>query len=162
QFSAAHPLLARCCQIADLLVRHLDILFSLAAEDFADIRQVLGTGSGADSPGWLAIRAISRDVDGVLSRHIPAQSTEDPACWGDEPRGLRECIYGILEWDDLLIKWRERHLALARDLLGAQAVGTQGQHLHDLAGLTSRRACPRTWQKTLGGSSASAWASREA
>jgi len=102
--AAAAATLARGTAIVDLLVHHLDVLDTLPAAEFEVIRAAVGSASALQSRQYARLRHRAQDLAAAAGPGLAA---------------------ALRDYDDAWERWRRRHLATARRLLGDQR-GTAG------------------------------------
>jgi tryptophan 2,3-dioxygenase len=137
--AGARDLVGRAAHMIRLLTASLDLLQYLSTEAFAAIRPNLGTGSGAQSPGWRALRCAVLSVDRAFT--AAAAHRTDPA--------VEMVADALRELDEQVGAWRRQHHHVAERLLGADAVGTAGMPVPALTRLAGQRLFPRLWQTRL-------------
>lgn len=133
----ARDLLSRVGRVVGLLTGGLDLLTTIAPNDFAVIRTALGNGSGVDSPGWRALHEATRELRTALRPVLASGGVADPAA-------IR-LVQTLLDLDSQVSFWRHHHHLLAARLVGASGVGTQGMPVEALGALTRRRLFPELW-----------------
>lgn len=125
----------------------LDMMTHLSPWDFQLIRTVLGHGSGADSPGWRAVRSSSKALwaafDQWRSRHgvdlIEQYRAERPGS------GFR-VSEALIAWDEGVSLWRVRHYKMTTRVIGGEVRGTQGTPVDVLVRLIDFKFFPELWQ----------------
>jgi tryptophan 2,3-dioxygenase len=144
----------RLSMIVGLLIRHVDVLETMPAEEFLRFRGVLGSASGMQSAQFKLIEELAGEGAPASSRTAPACAStsvraalslamgallpanegifsaasdsapsalfRDPA-WTNE----RRLAERLLHFDAEMLRWRARHMELARAMIGASA-GTGG------------------------------------
>lgn len=106
----------------DLIGRHLSIV------EYAKIRQVLGQGSGMESPGfnWLLEKAtpLWESFSALLQRHC-LTLREIYVNYMMHP-GWHALAEALMEYDDQFHKWRAAHFALVARTIGTDANSLKG------------------------------------
>lgn len=70
ELDAATRLLGRAALGGQLVTQQLEMMRRLSPWDFQTIRTILGHGSGADSPGWRAVRSHSRVIGAAFDKLV--------------------------------------------------------------------------------------------
>ena len=141
-------LLGRVRRILDLLVEQLGLLDTMSPRDYMTIRNALGRGSGQESPGFRRMLALPAEIwpsfealllrRGVTLREIH----ERPDAHAD----LFNVAEGLLDYDQGLQTWRQRHLTLVVRIIGAGTPSLKGKHSDLLAEGMKHRFFPVLWQ----------------
>src|SRR5262249_42865549 len=105
--------LHRVHAIQRLLIAQLDLLDTMAPKDYMTIRTVLGRGSGQESPGFKHLLRIPGETvwpaaEALLARRGVALRS----IYEDHERhpDLYHLCEGLIDFDQLLQSWRQRHL----------------------------------------------------
>jgi tryptophan 2,3-dioxygenase len=145
---AVHTL-ARVHRIQRLLLEQLDLLDTMAPKDYMTIRTALGHGSGQESPGFRALLRIPHETvwpafeallarRGVAVREIYEHHERHP--------GLYHLAEALLDLDQLLQLWRQRHLVLVYRIIGAGTPSLKGKPSELLERGMKQRFFPRLWE----------------
>ncbi|MFC0531361.1 tryptophan 2,3-dioxygenase family protein [Phytohabitans kaempferiae] len=145
----ARDLLGRVCRVIALLTGGLELLTTITPHDFAIIRAVLKDGSGAQSPGWRALREAARELRGVLQPVLAAGGGARLEAGGVVDPAAFRLVRVLLDLDCQVSIWRHHHHLLAARLVGAGGVGTQGMPVDSLSALTGQRLFPELWPSAL-------------
>ncbi|WP_281187659.1 tryptophan 2,3-dioxygenase family protein [Micromonospora nigra] len=124
----------------------LDMFAHLSPTAFAVMRPRLGTGSGAQSPGWVSVGRVGRELAQAFDQLCAERgvSVAELYRWrADQP--IYRLAERMLDWDEAVALWRMRHYLVAARLVGDGAVGTQGTPVGVLARLTAHRYFPGLW-----------------
>jgi tryptophan 2,3-dioxygenase len=144
---AALRLLHRLGEIQKLLLAQLVMLDTMAPRDYMTIRNHLGRGSGQESPGfrglcklpermWPAFEAL------LAARKITLRTIyEQP----DENVELFSVAEAMLDVDQSLQLWRERHLKLVYRQIGGGTPSLKGKASELLADGMRHRFFPKLW-----------------
>ena len=146
--AAALRLLRRandCLKLATLL---LDMLEHMSPWEYQTVREVLGHGSGFDSPGFRNIRRVSPSLGEAFDalRNEQGLSLVDLYVRGRELEDLYQVAEGLIEWDERVSVWRFRHYKVVARVIGDEVVGTQGTPVELLSGLIKNKLYPELWQ----------------
>ena len=114
----------------------------------ADVRPVLGHGSGFDSPGWTAC-ATPRPALGQAFhelRRAEGLSLVELYAQGREREELYQLAEALTELDERATIWRVRHFKVVERIIGGEVVGTQGTPVELLGKLVQRKLYPELWK----------------
>jgi tryptophan 2,3-dioxygenase len=143
----------RCLRRAALCLRlvteQLDMLEQLSPWEYtAEIRPVLGHGSGFDSPGWNQLRRAAPELGQAFHarRRTAGLSIVDLYRRGREFEDLYQLAEALLELDERAITWRMRHFKVVERIIGGDVVGTQGTPVELLGGLIHKSFYPELWK----------------
>src|SRR5262249_22442351 len=143
-----HPL-ARVHRIQRLLLEQLDLLDTMAPKDYMTIRTVLGHGSGQESPGFRALMRLPHETvwpafEALLRRRGVA--LRDLYEHHDLHPGLFHLAEALLDFDQLLQLWRQRHLMLVYRIIGAGTPSLKGKPSELLERGLKQRFFPALWE----------------
>jgi tryptophan 2,3-dioxygenase len=140
--------LKRVAGVQRVLLHSVDLLDTMAPTDYMTIRTGLGRGSGQESPGfrtmlrlpgelvWPAFAAFLEKT-GVTLRQI----YESP----HDHHQLFQLCEGLVDYDQLLQAWRQRHLTLVYRIIGTGTPSLKGKHSDLLAHGMKQRFFPKLW-----------------
>jgi tryptophan 2,3-dioxygenase len=138
----------RVAQIQRTMLLSVDLLDTMSPIDYMTIRTGLGRGSGQESPGfrtmlklpgevvWPAFRAFL-DKQGVTLRQI----YEHP----HDHHLLHQITEGLVDYDQLLQIWRQRHLMLVYRIIGTGTPSLKGKPSELLAEGMKKRFFEELW-----------------
>jgi tryptophan 2,3-dioxygenase len=141
--------LERVTRIQRILLVQLDVLDTMAPTDYMTIRTGLGRGSGQESPGfktllrmphetiWPAFSAYL-DRKGAVLRAIYEHPHDD--------HQLFQLCEALVEYDQLLQLWRQRHLMMVYRTIGAGTPSLKGKPSDLLAHGLKQRFFPKLWE----------------
>ncbi|GAA5147285.1 hypothetical protein GCM10023321_08070 [Pseudonocardia eucalypti] len=126
----------------------LELLAQISPGEFQRIRVALGNGSGAESPGWRAVRKASERLNDAFVPLCPDQGSLVELYAGSPDAPLYRLAEAMLEWDQRIALWRARHYEVAARLLGEGQgiVGTAGTSVDVIRQRIHKRFFPRLWQ----------------
>lgn len=143
---AAVRLLARASLGIELVTGQLEMLRHLTPWAFQQIRTVLGHGSGFESPGWAAVRRVSRELGDTFNALVASRGVELTELYRGSPdEPLYRLSEGLIDWDDRIGVWRTQHYKIATRIIGHGTVGTKGTPVDVLARLIGRKFFPELW-----------------
>ena len=140
--------LDRVARVQRVLLQSIDLLDTMAPTDYMTIRTGLGRGSGQESPGFrtllrlpgeLVWPAVATFLDG---RGITLRQIYDTPHAHHELFRLCE---GLVDYDQLLQAWRQRHLTLVYRIIGTGTPSLKGKHSDLLAHGMKQRFFPKLW-----------------
>jgi tryptophan 2,3-dioxygenase len=140
--------LGRVARIQRVLLTSVDLLDTMAPTDYMMIRTGLGRGSGQESPGFRTMLKLPAEVvwpafaaflerEGVTLRQIYEQPHDHHA--------LFQLAEGLVDYDQLLQIWRQRHLMLVYRIIGTGTPSLKGKHSDLLAHGLKTRFFPALW-----------------
>lgn len=148
QVPRAITTLRRIAGVQRILLASVDLLDTMSPLDYMTIRTGLGRGSGQESPGfrtmlrlpgeliWPAVAAFL-DKQGVTLRQI----YEHP----HQHHLLHQVCEGLVDYDQLLQSWRQRHLMLVYRIIGTGTPSLKGKPSELLAHGMKQRFFPALW-----------------
>jgi len=145
---AVHTL-GRVHRIQRLLLVQLDLLDTMAPKDYMTIRTVLGHGSGQESPGFRALLRIPHETvwpafEALLARRRVGM--RDIYEHHERHPGLYHLAESLLDFDQLLQLWRQRHLVLVFRIIGAGTPSLKGKPSELLERGMKQRFFPALWE----------------
>jgi tryptophan 2,3-dioxygenase len=140
--------LGRVARVQRVLLGSIDLLDTMAPTDYMTIRLGLGRGSGQESPGFRTMLRLPQEVvwpavasflerSGVTLREI----YENP----HDQHLLFQLCEGLVDYDQLLQTWRQRHLMLVYRIIGTGTPSLKGKHSDLLAHGMKTRFFPALW-----------------
>jgi tryptophan 2,3-dioxygenase len=145
---AANRLLRRSVDCFKLVTQTLDLLEHLDPWEYHEVRQVLGHGSGFDSPGFRAVKQVAPLLADALHQALAAEglSVVELYVHGREHERLRALAELLIEWDERVTMWRVRHFKVVERIIGGSVVGTQGTPVEVLGRLVHHSYFPELWE----------------
>lgn len=138
----------RVAGIQRLLLASVDLLDTMSPVDYMTIRTGLGRGSGQESPGFRTMLRLPGEliwpaVSGFLDRQgvTLRQIYEHP----HEHHQLHQVCEGLVDYDQLLQSWRQRHLMLVYRIIGTGTPSLKGKPSELLAHGMKQRFFPALW-----------------
>ena len=120
----------------------------MAPTDYMIIRTGLGRGSGQESPGFRTMLRLPGELvwpafAGTLERAgvTLRQIYDDP----HRHHQLFQICEGLVEYDQLLQTWRQRHLMLVYRIIGTGTPSLKGKPSDLLAHGLKQRFFPKLW-----------------
>jgi len=144
----ATHLLGRIHRVQRLLLVQLDLLDTMAPKDYMMIRTVLGHGSGQESPGFRALLRIpSETVWPAFERALGRAGVSLRAVYEahEKHAALYRLAEALLDFDQLLQTWRQRHLMLVYRIIGAGTPSLKGKPSELLERGMKQRFFPALW-----------------
>ncbi|HEX2571955.1 MAG TPA: tryptophan 2,3-dioxygenase family protein [Polyangia bacterium] len=143
----ATRLLGRARLLLHLLHDQLALLDTMSPRDYMTIRNVLGRGSGQESPGFRHMLALPAEVWPSFERLLERRRVtlraiyEKPEAHAD----LYNVAEGLVDFDQGLQAWRQRHLMLVYRIIGAGTPSLKGKPSELLAEGMKHRFFPALW-----------------
>jgi tryptophan 2,3-dioxygenase len=146
--AGALRLLDRSSLAIRFVVAQLDMLERMSPWEYQEIRKVLGHGSGFDSPGWNALRAVFPRLGQAFhaKRREAGLTLAELYVQGRRHEELYRLAEAILELDEQAQLWRMRHYQVVARVIGDKVVGTQGTPVELLGRLVSKTSFPELWE----------------
>jgi len=143
----ATRMMRRAVDALHLVILNTGQLTHIAPWDYHAVRASLGHGSGFDSPGFRRTHELSPKLGDAFAalltrRAIALVDLYRHSATHDELFQLAE---RLLDWDELLIRWRGQHLKAVERIIGGHVIGTQGTPVEVLAKRIDVRYFPALW-----------------
>jgi tryptophan 2,3-dioxygenase len=141
----------RCLRRAALCLRYitgqLDMLEQMSPWEYQTIREVLGHGSGFDSPGFRSLRTALPALGAAFhaAREQAGVSLAGLYVHGREHEELYQLAECLIELDECAQTWRIRHYRVVARVIGDSVVGTQGTPVEVLGRLVQKIEFPELW-----------------
>ena len=148
ELGAARRLLGRAVRCVVLVTEQIHMLEQMSPWEYQEIRRVLGHGSGFDSPGFIAVRALSPELWDAFTAQLEERGLTLVELYrhGREHEDLYQVAELLIEWDERVILWRVHHFKLVERVIGGSVVGTQGTPVEVLGRLVQQRFYPELWR----------------
>ncbi len=148
KLAAALRSFQRVREIQRLLEAQLSLLDTMAPGDYMTIREVLGRGSGQESPGFKRLLQLPAEIwprfEKLLHKHdLPLRTIYEKPEAQPELFALAEAL---VDFDQHLQSWRMRHLLLVYRQIGAGTPSLKGKASELLADGMKHRFFPKLWQ----------------
>ena len=141
--------LGRVARIQRLLLTQLDVLDTMSPKAYMTVRAGLGQGSGQESPGFRTMLRLPGEVmwpafEKTLDRHSMTlrEIYEQP----EQHHTLYQLAEAYVDYDQLLQRWRYRHLLLVYRIIGAGTPSLKGKPSEMLAKGLKQRFFPKLWE----------------
>ena len=141
--------MGRVNRIQRVLLAQLDLLDTMTPKDYMTVRTGLGRGSGQESPGFKTMLRLPGEIlwpaaSGLLERRgvTLREIYENPA----EKRQLMNLCEAMVDYDQLLQMWRQRHLILVYRIIGGGTPSLKGKPSELLARGMKQRFFPKLWE----------------
>ncbi len=140
-------LLRRCRKVIHGNKTHLAIFDTMAPNDFHSVRRQLGTGSGAESPGFRAIQreapTVWPHVEALLERE--GETIEDIYFRAGHRSDLFALLETMTDFDQEFSLWRQAHLQLVKRIIGRDVKSLKGYAVHQLEEDIQQSLWPALW-----------------
>src|SRR5580704_7141578 len=140
--------LTRIARIQRVLLQSVDLLDTMAPTDYMTIRTGLGRGSGQESPGFRTMLKLPQDVVWPAFAAFLERAGVSLRDLYEHPHDHHEIFQiaeGLLEYDQLLQMWRQRHLMLVYRIIGTGTPSLKGKHSDLLSHGMKQRFFPKLW-----------------
>jgi tryptophan 2,3-dioxygenase len=148
QAARAVTTLGRVTRIQRVMLHQLDLLDTMASVDYMTIRTGLGRGSGQESPGFRTMLRVPGElVWPTFAAFLDRQKLTLREIYQhphDHPTLYQVCE-GLVEYDQLLQLWRQRHLMLVYRTIGSGTPSLKGKASDLLAHGLKQRFFPKLW-----------------
>ena len=125
----------------------MDMLDQMSPWDYQQVRRALGHGSGFDSPGFNSIRKALPMLGKEFYRLYTQEGIELLAIFLEHEKynDLYLLAQALLEIDQAMFLWRQRHFKIVERSIGSKVSGTQGTPVEVLSKLNSFNFFPELW-----------------
>jgi tryptophan 2,3-dioxygenase len=141
--------LRRVNRIQRLLSQQLDLIDTMSPRAYMRVREGLGRGSGQESPGFKAMLRLPGELvwpafAGFLAgRGVTLRAIYDDP---DAHHALYQLAEGLVDYDQQLQLWRQRHLMMVYRIIGAGTPSLKGKPTELLAHGLKTRFFPALWE----------------
>lgn len=139
----------RSAMIWHLLARQVEITETMAPADYHVIRLTsLGQGSGQQSPGFNRLLEVPPDLWASYSALMKRRGIDpmDVMRKPHEHTQLHRLTQGMMDWDELFVKWRFTHLRLVARVIGLRVKSLTGVPATSLVQGTQEHLFPELWE----------------
>jgi tryptophan 2,3-dioxygenase len=138
------PRILLCINYADEGMAMLD---QMTPWDYQQVRRALGHGSGFDSPGFNSIRKAIPTLGKELNRLVEKEGVPLLTIFLEHEKHdeLFSLAQALLEIDQAMFMWRQRHFKIVERSIGTKVSGTQGTPVEVLSKLNSFNFFPELW-----------------
>lgn len=140
--------LRRVAMVERILIGQIDVLDTLAPVDYMTIRTGLGRGSGQESPGFKTLLRLPGEVVWPAVEQFLARTGVTLRAIYQAPHAHHDLFAiceGLVDYDQLLQTWRQRHLMLVYRIIGAGTPSLKGKPSELLAHGLKTRFFPALW-----------------
>ena len=148
QASRALTTLKRVERIQRVLLHQLDLLDTMAPSDYMTIRTGLGRGSGQESPGFKTMLRLPGEIVWPAFAAFLESTGKSLREIYEHPHDnhqLFQLCESLVEYDQLLQLWRQRHLMLVYRTIGTGTPSLKGKPSDLLAHGMKQRFFPKLW-----------------
>jgi tryptophan 2,3-dioxygenase len=148
ELAPALRLLRRAADCMKLITTQIHMLEHMSPWEYQEVRRVLGHGSGFDSPGFNAVRAVTPPLGDAFHALLRERglTVVDLYRHGREHEDLYQLAELLIEWDERITLWRVHHFKLVERIIGGEVVGTQGTPVEVLGNLIHKPRFPELWR----------------
>jgi tryptophan 2,3-dioxygenase len=140
--------LGRVERIQRVLLHQLDLLDTMSPREYMTIRTGLGRGSGQESPGFKTMLRLPGElVWPAFAAYLEGtgRSLREIYEHPDQHHQLFQLCEGLVEYDQLLQLWRQRHLMMVYRTIGSGTPSLKGKPSELLAHGMKQRFFPKLW-----------------
>jgi len=147
QIAKATRALHRVGLLQRFLLDQMSLLDTMSPRDYMIIRNALGRGSGQESPGFKALCRLPERVWPSFEAALEGKKTSLRAVYevSDAHPELFALAEAMIDLDQSLQLWRERHLKLVYRQIGAGTPSLKGKPSEMLAESMRHRFFPKLW-----------------
>jgi len=148
ELGAAERLLRRAVDVLPLITTQIHVLEHLSPWEYQRIREVLGHGSGFDSPGFRRIHDVAPRLGDVFRRLVESRGLTllDLYQRGREFEPEYQLAELLTSLDEQIILWRFHHLKIVERIIGGHVIGTQGTPVEVLDRRVGVMFFPDLWE----------------
>jgi tryptophan 2,3-dioxygenase len=131
-----------------LLLSSIDLLDTMSPIDYMTIRTGLGRGSGQESPGFRTMLRLPGETVWPAASAFLEKAGVSLRDIYERPHHhhlLHQLCEGLVDYDQLLQTWRQRHLMLVYRIIGTGTPSLKGKPSDLLAHGMKQRFFPRLW-----------------
>jgi tryptophan 2,3-dioxygenase len=128
-----------------LVTEALEMLEQMSPWEFHEVRSQLGHGAGFDSPGFRRLHALAPRLWDRFTRELGDLPLRDLYVHGREHERLYQLAEALIELDERVATWRQRHVTMVERIIGGGVIGTRGTPVEVLRKLLDERWFPRLW-----------------
>jgi tryptophan 2,3-dioxygenase len=117
----------RVHMIQRLMIQQLDLLETMSPKEYQEIRLQLGNGSGQESPGFVTLLKMPKDIWHLFEKHYLVEREQ------------------TVNDDELMQKFRWNHIFLIRRSIGIDANSLKGRPVEILQTGARQQFFPELW-----------------
>lgn len=139
----------RVHMIQRLMIQQLDLLETMSPKEYQQIRLQLGNGSGQESPGFNTLMKMPVDIWHLFEKHYLLDREQTVQDIYDTQ--FRHCdayavAEALIEFDELMQKFRANHMFLIRRSIGISANSLKGRPVEILQKGARHQFFPELWE----------------
>ncbi|WP_342806529.1 tryptophan 2,3-dioxygenase family protein [Alteromonas sp. M12] len=142
-------LMKRVHMLQKMMSEQMDLLETMSPKEYQQIRLQLGNGSGQESPGFRILVKIPADLWTVFNKHyIQDRNTTIEAIYDSQYQHDDSYVIAesLVEFDELLQKFRWQHLFLIQRTIGMESHSLKGRPVDLLKSGARNQFFPELWQ----------------
>lgn len=142
-------LMSRVHRLQKMMIEQMDLLETMSPKEYQEIRLQLGNGSGQESPGFRILMKVPDDLWQEFSTHYvqgrgkTIEAIYDSEYAHDDSYVVAEAL---LEFDELLQKFRWQHMFLIQRSIGIDSKSLKGRPVEMLKSGARHQFFPELWQ----------------
>lgn len=139
----------RVHMLQKMMIEQMDLLETMSPKEYQQIRLQLGNGSGQESPGFRILVKIPTDLWAVFHKqYVEMRNTSIEAIYDSEYQHDDSYVIAesLVEFDELLQKFRWQHLFLIQRSIGIGSHSLKGRPVDMLKSGAKHQFFPELWQ----------------
>lgn len=142
-------LMKRVHMLQKMMIEQLDVLETMSPKEYQQIRLQLGNGSGQESPGFRTLVKLPKDLWAEFTEHfVYGRRTTIEAIYDSQYRHDDSYVVAeaLIEFDELLQKFRWQHLFLIQRSIGLGSHSLKGRPVDLLKSGAKHQFFPELWK----------------
>jgi tryptophan 2,3-dioxygenase len=151
QLAQSIPVLSqmkRVHMVQRLMIQQLDLLETMSPKEYQEIRLQLGNGSGQESPGFVTLLKMPKDIWQIFEKHYlrdRKQTVQDIYDKKFNHCDAYAVAEALIEFDELMQKFRWDHMFLIRRTIGINSNSLKGRPVEILQNGARQQFFPELW-----------------
>jgi tryptophan 2,3-dioxygenase len=121
------------------------MLEQMSPWEFHEVRSQLGHGAGFDSPGFRRLHSLAPRLWDRFTRELGDLPLAELYVRGRDHERTYLLAEALIELDERVVTWRQRHVTMVERTIGRGVIGTRGTPVEVLRKLLDERWFPRLW-----------------
>jgi tryptophan 2,3-dioxygenase len=138
----------RVHMVQHLMIQQLALLETMSPKEYQQIRLQLGNGSGQESPGFVTLLKMPKDIWQIFEKHYlhdRKQTIEDIYDKQFSHCDAYAVAEALIEFDELMQKFRWDHMFLIRRTIGINSNSLKGRPVEILQNGARQQFFPELW-----------------
>lgn len=148
RLAEASKTLRRVHAVLVQLAQSLETLYTLTPSDYMRIREVLGRGSGQESPGFKRLLAVPAEVYPHFEQLLAKRKLTLIELYREPSRHAEvfQVAEALIDFDLRLQEWRNRHILMVYRTIGVGTPSLKGKHSEMLERGLRQQFFPKLWE----------------